>query len=256
MGTIAADGPKNSCPEPSEAVPGPAASLDASRSRRCRRQRRKLFLFAGTGARGARRGPRDRLPQGGGSNDERGQRSRPPASRSRVSRPSRTSPTTRTCRRSTTKPKWNSSPPTSGPALRRAGGLGLLRRAGAARANGAQPRAWRRRHPLRAAVPEGRGGEDPRVVHRGPERPGRRAARANKDKVTLSAWTAPDASTGTRDRGRGWLATGKKFDEAAFDGVRPGAPVQGPRASPARAVSARQLAVHPPGWRNWQTRST
>ena len=40
---------------------------------------------------------------------------------------------------------------------------------------------------------------------------------SNKDKVTLSAWTAPDASTGTRDRGRGWLATGTKFDEGAFD---------------------------------------
>ena len=38
--------------------------------------------------------------------------------------------------------------------------------------------------------------------------------------------------------------------------LRRGAPVQGPRAAPARAVSTRQLAVHPPGWRNWQTRST
>jgi hypothetical protein len=41
--------------------------------------------------------------------------------------------------------------------------------------------------------------------------------KTNKDKVTLSAWTAPDASTGTRDRGRGWLATGTKFDKGAFD---------------------------------------
>jgi hypothetical protein len=40
---------------------------------------------------------------------------------------------------------------------------------------------------------------------------------SNKDKITLSAWTAPDASTaGTRDRGRGWLASCKTFDEGAF----------------------------------------
>jgi hypothetical protein len=39
----------------------------------------------------------------------------------------------------------------------------------------------------------------------------------NEDKVTLSAWTAPDASTGTRDLGRGWLATCTKFDEGAFN---------------------------------------
>jgi hypothetical protein len=39
----------------------------------------------------------------------------------------------------------------------------------------------------------------------------------NKDKVTLSAWTAPDATTGSRDRGRGWLATCPRFDEEAFD---------------------------------------
>ena len=79
---------------------------------------------------------------------------------------------------------------------------------------------------------------------------------SNKDKVTLSAWTAPDAASGTRDRGRGWLATGTKFDKARVRRVHRGASVQGPRAAPARAVSTRQLAIHPPGWRNWQTRST
>jgi hypothetical protein len=40
---------------------------------------------------------------------------------------------------------------------------------------------------------------------------------SNAAKITLSAWTAPDASTGTRDRGRGWLATGTKFDKGAFE---------------------------------------
>lgn len=39
----------------------------------------------------------------------------------------------------------------------------------------------------------------------------------NGDKITLSAWTAPDASTGgTRDRGRGFLASCKTFDDGAF----------------------------------------
>ena len=52
--------------------------------------------------------------------------------------------------------------------------------------------------------------DDPNGAHH-------RAPRVERDKITLSAWTAPDASTaGTRDRGRGWLATCKKFDEGAF----------------------------------------
>ncbi|HUQ23319.1 MAG TPA: DUF3105 domain-containing protein [Gaiellaceae bacterium] len=40
---------------------------------------------------------------------------------------------------------------------------------------------------------------------------------SNGSKITLSAWTAPDATTGTRDRGRGWLATCKKFNQGAFE---------------------------------------
>ncbi|HWL32523.1 MAG TPA: DUF3105 domain-containing protein [Gaiellaceae bacterium] len=39
---------------------------------------------------------------------------------------------------------------------------------------------------------------------------------SNGDKITLSAWTAPDAETGTADRGRGWLARCTAFDEDAF----------------------------------------
>lgn len=40
---------------------------------------------------------------------------------------------------------------------------------------------------------------------------------SNDGKITLSAWTAPDASTaGTRDRGRGWLARCTTFDKGAF----------------------------------------
>lgn len=39
---------------------------------------------------------------------------------------------------------------------------------------------------------------------------------SNDDKITLSAWTAPDASTGTADPGRGWLARCPSFNEDAF----------------------------------------
>jgi hypothetical protein len=39
---------------------------------------------------------------------------------------------------------------------------------------------------------------------------------ANKGKITLSAWTVPDNLVGTANRGRGWLATCTRFDEAAF----------------------------------------
>ena len=80
--------------------------------------------------------------------------------------------------------------------------------------------------------------------------------KSNKDKVTLSAWTAPDASTGTRDRGRGWLATGTKFDKAAFDAFVKEHRYKGPERLLPEQLAPGRLAIHPPGWRNWQTRST
>ena len=104
------------------------------------------------------------------------------------------------------------------PALRRDRGLGLVRRAGAARADGAQPRARRRRHPLRPRCPGGGGRQDPR---RGTSRTrtawSSRRSRRTRTRSRSLAWTAPDAASGTRDRGRGWLATCTKFDEDAFD---------------------------------------
>ena len=107
------------------------------------------------------------------------------------------------------------------------------------------------------AVPEGRRGEDPRVVRRGPERPARRAARVEQGQGhALGAWTAPDASTGTRDRGRGWLATGTKFDKDAFDAFVDAHRYEGPERLLPEQLAPGRLAVHPPGWRNWQTRST
>jgi hypothetical protein len=56
---------------------------------------------------------------------------------------------------------------------------------------------------------------------------------SNASKITLSAWTAPDASTaGTRDRGRGWLAACKKFDQGAFAAFVDEHRYQGPERIP------------------------
>jgi Protein of unknown function (DUF3105) len=116
-----------------------------------------------------------------------------------------------------TKPKWNSSPPTSGPHYGvpavwdfydedvplvqtvhnlEHGGVVVLYGPQFPKADVAKIREWY--------------AQDPNGLVVAP-------LKTNKNKVTLSAWTAPDASTGTRDRGRGWLATGTKFDKAAFD---------------------------------------
>jgi hypothetical protein len=116
-----------------------------------------------------------------------------------------------------TKPKWNSSPPTSGPHY-------------------GVPAVWGSYEepvPLVQTVHNLEHGGV--VIHYGPDVPSAEVDKirewysedpngliisplsSNKNKIMLSAWTAPDASTGTQDRGRGWLATGTKFDKAAFD---------------------------------------
>ena len=116
-----------------------------------------------------------------------------------------------------TKPKWNSSPPTSGPHYGvpavwdfydeevplvqtvhnlEHGGVVVLYGPQFPKADVEKIREWYANDPNGLVVAP---------------------LKTNKNKVTLSAWTAPDASTGTRDRGRGWLATGTKFDKAAFD---------------------------------------
>jgi Protein of unknown function (DUF3105) len=116
-----------------------------------------------------------------------------------------------------TKPKWNSSPPTSGPHY-------------------GVPAVWGsydEQVPLVQSVHNLEHGGV--VIHYGPDVPSAEVDKirqwyskdpngliisplaSNKNKITLSAWTAPDASSGTRDRGRGWLATGTKFNKDAFD---------------------------------------
>ena len=59
----------------------------------------------------------------------------------------------------------------------------------------------------------------------------------NGDKITLSGWTAPDASTGARDRGRGWLASCKTFDEGAVSAFLDEHRYQGPERVPSELLA-------------------
>ena len=115
----------------------------------------------------------------------------------------------------TTKPEWNSNPPTSGPHY----GEWVV---------------WSfydEEVPLVKSVHNLEHGGV--VIHYGPQVPQAEVEKlrtfydadpngllvaplpSNGDTITLSAWTAPDAETGTTDRGRGWLARCTTFDEDA-----------------------------------------
>jgi hypothetical protein len=135
----------------------------------------------------------------------------------------------------TTKPTWNSSPPTSGPHF-------------------GQPAVWGSYDepiPLVQTVHNLEHGGV--VIHYGPKVPQADVdalktwytetgdpnglvivpLASNGDKITLSAWTAPDASTaGTRDRGRGWLAKCTTFDKGAFEAFIEGHRYKGPERIP------------------------
>jgi len=119
----------------------------------------------------------------------------------------------------TTKPKWNSSPPTSGP-------------------HNGQTAVWGSYDALVPLVQTTHNLEHGGVIiHYGPDVPAAEVdslrtwynetddpngivispLATNGGKITFSAWTAPDASTaGTRDRGRGFLASCTTFDEGAL----------------------------------------
>jgi hypothetical protein len=116
----------------------------------------------------------------------------------------------------TTQPEWNSNPPTSGPHYQ----------------EWAIWNFYDEEVPLVKSVHNLEHGGV--VIHYGPEVPQAQVDKlrtfyeddpngilvallaSNGDKITLSAWTAPDAATGTTDRGRGWLARCTTFDEEAF----------------------------------------
>lgn len=115
-----------------------------------------------------------------------------------------------------TKPKWNSSPPTSGPHWN-------------------TPAVWDfydTTVPLVQTVHNLEHGGV--IIHYGPQVPQAEIDKlrefynddpnglivaplaSNSDKITLSAWTVPDNVVGTEDRGRGWLASCSRFDDGAF----------------------------------------
>jgi len=134
-----------------------------------------------------------------------------------------------------TKPKWNSSPPTSGPHF-------------------GQTAVWNFYDEPVPLVQSTHNLEHGGVViHYGPDVPEGEVdalriwynetdepnglvispLATNSDKITLSAWTAPDASTGgTRDRGRGFLASCKTFEEGAFAAFIDEHRYQGPERLP------------------------
>jgi Protein of unknown function (DUF3105) len=130
------------------------------------------------------------------------------------------------------KPKWNSNPPTSGPHWGQPAVLGFY---------DSPVLLVQSTHNLEHGVV---------VIHYGPDVADSdvEALRgfydddpngllvaplpANKDKITLSAWTAPDTATGTEDRGRGFLARCSGFDEDAFSAFVEEHRYQGPERIP------------------------
>jgi hypothetical protein len=134
----------------------------------------------------------------------------------------------------TSKPKWNSNPPTSGPHYGQTAVWGFYER-------GEEVPLVQSTHNLE------HGGV---VIHYGPQVPDEQVDEirsyweddpnglivaplpSNGNKITLSAWSAPDATTGTQDRGRGWLATCTEFDEGAFDAFLEQHRYQGPERIP------------------------
>ena len=117
-----------------------------------------------------------------------------------------------------TKPKWNSSPPTSGPHYGQTAVYNFY--------DEPVPLVQSTHNLEHGGV----------VIHYGPDVPEADVGKlrdwynetdepnglvisplpTNADKITLAAWTAPDATGGTEDRGRGFLASCKKFDQDAF----------------------------------------
>ena len=159
----------------------------------------------------------------------------------------------------TTKPKWNSMPPTSGPHY-------------------GSPAVWgfydepiplvQTRHNLEHGgvvihygpdVPEAEVDALRDVVHgRRPERPRHRAPSPRTGtRSRFSAGPRPTPRPEHATDGRGWLATCTKFDEGAFSAFIDEHRYKGPERLPPELVSSRLLEPPTrPGWRNWQTRPT
>ncbi|HEU6444558.1 MAG TPA: DUF3105 domain-containing protein [Gaiellaceae bacterium] len=116
----------------------------------------------------------------------------------------------------TTKPEWNSNPPTSGPHYREWAiwnfyeeEVPLVKSVHNLEHGGVVIHYGPRVSQAEVEMLRTFYNEDPNGLLVAP-------LRSNGDTITLSAWTAPDAATGTTDRGRGWLARCTSVDEEAF----------------------------------------
>ena len=136
-----------------------------------------------------------------------------------------------------TKPKWNSSPPTSGPHYQ-------------------VPAIWDfYTEPVQLVQTTHNLEHGGVVIHYGPDVPEEEVAAirtfyeddpnglivaplaSNNDKITLSAWTVPDSAVGTDERGRGWLATCSRFDEDAFSAFLDEHRYKGPERLPPESLA-------------------
>jgi hypothetical protein len=207
---------KDRVPNPPKRSQGPQRRSTTSDPRVADEQRRKLYLFAGSAVAVLVAVLAIVFLTGGGSDDERA--TLEAAGFTLQSFPALANKSDHSdVPTLATKPKWNSSPPTSGPHYGvpavwdfydeevplvqtvhnlEHGGVVILYGPQFPKADVEKIREWYAKDPNGLIVAP---------------------LKTNKNKVTLSAWTAPDASTGSRDRGRGWLASGTKFDEAAFN---------------------------------------
>lgn len=135
------------------------------------------------------------------------------------------------------KPKWNSSPPTSGPHY-------------------GVPAVWDFYDEAVPLVQTTHNLEHGGVViHYGPDVPQAEVDKirafynddpfglvvaplaSNGDKITLSAWTVDDSEVGTAARGRGWLARGTTFNEDAFSAFIDAHRYKGPERLPPESLA-------------------
>ncbi len=136
-----------------------------------------------------------------------------------------------------TKPKWNSSPPTSGP-------------------HWGVPAIWDfYTDPVLLVQTVHNLEHGGIVIHYGPDVPQAEVDKirdfydddpfglvvaplaSNGDKITLSAWTVADSEVGTAARGRGWLARGTTFDEDAFSAFIDAHRYKGPERLPPESLA-------------------
>lgn len=225
---------KDRVPNPPKRSQGPQRRSTTTDPGASEQRRRVLYLVAGSGLAALAAVLAVIFLTGGGSDDERA--TLVAAGCTLVDKPASVGEHS-VAVDATSNPKWNTKPPTSGP-------------------HNEQPAVWGSyddQVPLAQTVHNLEHGGV--VIHYGPGVPQSDVdaigswyredpnglivspLATNKDKITLSAWTAPDAETGTKDLGRGWLASCTRFDEGAFDTFVEEHRYKGPERIPAEQLA-------------------